>query len=451
VNSAYSDSVRSELEAEERLRAAALDEAFELIDHDRSGDISRHEMHAALEALKCYVHIGSAERCDSLFELVGADHSNGLSRPEFVALCTRLRMRWDSFAQSPETPSEHCLDRLAPGLTSSASWRAVATLVTSRRFDRLVDVILLANAVLLLLHELLRPEQTRQLDRLDSWYTILDLSFTALFTLEMLLKISVLGAATYAASMKNAFDGFVTCASLGMSIVVYCPNGFDDPSYLRYVLLLRLLRLFRLLAHIPAVAFIVSTFVAMVPPALVLTRVLLCVMYATSALGMQLFGGLINKDHSRPQFALLQSDLFGESLYWANNFNDLASGMVVCFELLVVNNWMVLASGFVAVTSLWARWFFIGYYFVAVLVFFNLFIAFAIEAYSDAAKEPLTDPPIAPATSVGDPTELGLKSGQAGADDLLRLQMEFDNHRALLEKEYAAKVAEVRRRCGKTL
>ena len=52
-------------------------------------------------------------------------------------------------------------------------------------------------------------------------------------------------------------------------------------------------------------------------------------------------GGLINKG---PQLATLTANssfgvynLSGE--YWANNFNDISSGMVVCFELLVVNNW----------------------------------------------------------------------------------------------------------------
>ena len=63
-------------------------------------------------------------------------------------------------------------------------------------------------------------------------------------------------------------------------------------------------------------------------------------------LGIALFGGRINTDPQRPQEiggpavtdALAASD-FGALGYYPNNFNDLASALVVCFELLIVNNW----------------------------------------------------------------------------------------------------------------
>ena len=40
--------------------------------------------------------------------------------------------------------------------------------------------------------------------------------------------------------------------------------------------------------------------------------------------------------------------------YYANNFNDLASGLVVCFELLVVNNWFIICEGFAQVACICA-------------------------------------------------------------------------------------------------
>ncbi|KAL3904470.1 MAG: hypothetical protein SGPRY_011271, partial [Prymnesium sp.] len=53
---------------------------------------------------------------------------------------------------------------------------------------------------------------------------------------------------------------------------------------------------------------------------------------------------------------LLANSTFGTSGYYPNNFNDLASGVVTLFELLVVNNWFVIASGFEAVLGPHARW-----------------------------------------------------------------------------------------------
>jgi hypothetical protein len=35
----------------------------------------------------------------------------------------------------------------------------------------------------------------------------------------------------------------------------------------------------------------------------------------------------------------LQESDFGQANYFANNFNDCLSGLVVLFELMIVNNW----------------------------------------------------------------------------------------------------------------
>ena len=50
--------------------------------------------------------------------------------------------------------------------------------------------------------------------------------------------------------------------------------------------------------------------------------------------------------------AKLMNVSFGAADYFPNNFNDLGSGMVVCFELLVVNNWFIIADGFAAVSPM---------------------------------------------------------------------------------------------------
>ena len=62
--------------------------------------------------------------------------------------------------------------------------------------------------------------------------------------------------------------------------------------------------------------------------------------------------------------------------------------MVTCFELLVVNNWFVLASGFSAVAPMWqVRLFFTLVYIFGVLVCLNIVVAFAIEAFDKALED----------------------------------------------------------------
>ena len=82
-----------------------------------------------------------------------------------------------------------------------------------------------------------------------------------------------------------------------------------------------------------------------------------------------------------------QGSPFGQSDYWANNFNDMLSGMVLCFELLVVNNWWVFVDAFAAVSSEWSRLFFILYWLLAVVICVNIALSFLI----DAAVEQMQD------------------------------------------------------------
>ena len=113
-----------------------------------------------------------------------------------------------------------------------------------------------------------------------------------------------------------------------------------------------------------------------------------------------MFGGLINQDPTAPGWTALSATDFAHNQYWPNNFNDLASGLVTLFELLVVsgggggkdgeqpadacallcqvNNWFVVMGGFIAVTSKAHRLFFIAFYALGVIVTLNLVVAFIL-------------------------------------------------------------------------
>ena len=92
------------------------------------------------------------------------------------------------------------------------------------------------------------------------------------------------------------------------------------------------------------------------------------------------------------QTSALSESAFGQANYYANNFNDMPSGFVTLFELLVVNNWFVLASGYEAVAGVYARWYFISFYLVGVVLGLNICVAFVLDTYSTLeALETLED------------------------------------------------------------
>ena len=74
-----------------------------------------------------------------------------------------------------------------------------------------------------------------------------------------------------------------------------------------------------------------------------------------AAMGIDLFGGGITSDTesgaiiSREDAETLRASAFGENGYYPASFNDLPSALVTLFILLVVNDWNVVVSGYVAV------------------------------------------------------------------------------------------------------
>ena len=65
----------------------------------------------------------------------------------------------------------------------------------------------------------------------------------------------------------------------------------------------------------------------------------------------------------------LQGSEYAALGYYRNNFNDIVSSFVVLFELMVVNQWHVIADGFVILTNKYARIYFVTYHMTSVVIF----------------------------------------------------------------------------------
>lgn len=75
--------------------------------------------------------------------------------------------------------------------------------------------------------------------------------FTLLYTLEVVLKVTVDGWTKYSESPRNVFDFTITMAALFACAYVYYPNGFDDNRLITLVIVIRVLRLGRLFMALP--------------------------------------------------------------------------------------------------------------------------------------------------------------------------------------------------------
>lgn len=198
---------------------------------------------------------------------------------------------------------------------------------------------------------------------IDTWQEIVETGFTMFYVMEVVLKTTVVGWKRYRESTRNMFDFTITALALVATAYVYYPNMYNNSSLIRFVVMARVLRLGRLLMIFPAFQQLGSITAEILPAAMDIILLLFFLMYWFAALGMLLYGGMITRDPLNPLSSALLGNDFSDNDYWANNFNDLVSGMNVLFNLLVVNNWTNCEIGFEAVTGgLWVRLFFLSFH-----------------------------------------------------------------------------------------
>ena len=99
-------------------------------------------------------------------------------------------------------------------------------------------------------------------------------------------------------------------------------------------------------------------------------------------MGDRLVGGLIaNNDIRYMNDPSLPDD------FVLMNMNDLISGFVTLFALMVVNNWYVttlsLTTGYGSNSF---RWFSITFYFFTVILSLNILLAFVLDMYGNVAN-----------------------------------------------------------------
>ncbi|KAM5253138.1 two pore channel protein 2-like isoform 5-T5 [Hipposideros larvatus] len=134
---------------------------------------------------------------------------------------------------------------------------------------------------------------------------------------------------------------------------------------------------------------IVTTLINIGPTMLTFGGLVLVVYYVFAIIGMEAFHGKVrffDLNFTAPDALVcgnpaLKDSAFARDRYCRNNFNDLASSLVVLMELTVVNQWHILAGGFALVTHQVAKLYFIGFHVVVVILVVNIFIAFILEAF----------------------------------------------------------------------
>ncbi|ETV81430.1 hypothetical protein, variant [Aphanomyces astaci] len=377
-------------EAEASLRHAIrkekLTQAFQLLATkqeaaSRPGGIPLDMCVRMFDELNRCQHVSHIQttKMHQVFAALDTNGDNEIQLDEFLHTCDVLEMLL--FA---DNVSKSEVELWCP-VVAHAHWFATfATMIRSQSFEWVVDAALVLNAVLVVIESsgVIYGHNTSTADHWAGWDHF-EVAFTTLYVFEMMAKIVIDGTRRYWASVKNRFDCIITVAVVGVDVFTYVGRASPSPQLIKVFLIARCLRLFRLIINIRGYRVIITTWFRLLQFGMHLLLLLFCHMYIFALLGNQLFGGRISPSIMTTHFP---NDPYTQAGYMANNFNDMPSAIVTLFELILVNNWVVIAGGHVAVTSTYARWFFITYYVLGVTFLLNLVVASILDVFLDEYK-----------------------------------------------------------------
>jgi len=213
------------------------------------------------------------------------------------------------------------------------------------------------------------------------WITF---AFSVFYILSITTKISCIGFERFwiRRPIQHRFD-FINVYGLMIVELLYMfvwPN--EDME--RAVIILSLARILRLAVYVTPLKHLFFVFKRLIPTYWQMSMLLLNVYFIFIAVGRMLFGGLIYNTNP----LLVGQGGFAEYNYWGLNFNDFVGGFVTLATLQVVNNWYVIARGYVLATgTLWASLFFIVFFVLVNLIVLNILMALILDCTSILTEE----------------------------------------------------------------
>ncbi|UJR32188.1 hypothetical protein I4U23_019652 [Adineta vaga] len=291
---------------------------------------------------------------------------DGLDLKQFNELLLNL-----NFDLRERYADQTVLQKRCPSIYNSKPSRIIIDFVNTNLFRTIINILIIANAICL-----------------AASYNDLEWFFLAVFILEALLKMYAFGIKNYFHHRWNIFDFTIVFVSTTYSLLAASVQIKFEKNVLDAILVIRVLRLVKLVGNVERFKVIFGTFSKVIPTLMTYLRVMFMTYYIFAMIGMELFqrkivyieGNSTESQYPCGNSALEGSD-FVASNYCRNNFNDYFASLILLFELTVVNQWHVLASGFVVVTSKVARLFFLAFHLCAVIVVLNIFTAFVIDSF----------------------------------------------------------------------
>ncbi|XP_071560723.1 ca[2+]-channel protein alpha[[1]] subunit T isoform X5 [Temnothorax nylanderi] len=264
--------------------------------------------------------------------------------------------------------------------------RWIKKLVEYKYFQQGILLAILINTLSMGIEYHNQPEQ------LTVAVEMSNIVFSAIFAVEMMLKVIAEGPFGYISNGFNVFDGIVVI----LSVVELCQSviegrgglggGSSGLSVLRTFRLLRILKLVRFLPNLRRQLFVMLRTMDNVA---VFFSLLVLFIFIFSILGMYLFGGkfCMWADRSRPCTCAEVVSRHPMCRCDRKHFNDIVWALVTVFQILTQEDWNVVLFNGMQKTSHWAALYFVALMTFGNYVLFNLLVAILVEGFSSERNE----------------------------------------------------------------
>jgi hypothetical protein len=131
----------------------------------------------------------------------------------------------------------------------------VGTMVRHPYFERVIDGLLLVNAIVIVVElstTLENAADAHALEISQTWsiWELIETCFSCLYVLEMAAKVIVDGGRAYWRSIPNRFDAVITVTTFVIDIYSYLPNAYRNHALVKVLLTARCLRICRLILNV---------------------------------------------------------------------------------------------------------------------------------------------------------------------------------------------------------
>ncbi|XP_052870084.1 voltage-dependent T-type calcium channel subunit alpha-1G [Anopheles cruzii] len=218
-----------------------------------------------------------------------------------------------------------------------------------------------------------------------------NIAFSAIFAVEMVLKVIAEGPFRYVANGFNVFDGVIVILSvveLGQSYLGD-GQGSSGLSVLRTFRLLRILKLVRFMPNLRRQLFVMLRTMDNVA---IFFSLLILFIFIFSILGMYLFGGKFCKfvEESGRERECTCPEIVSKHPQCEcdrKHFNNILWATVTVFQILTQEDWNVVLFNGMEKTSHWAALYFVTLMTFGNYVLFNLLVAILVEGFSSERNE----------------------------------------------------------------